>query len=192
MIQKRKTKTKEKKMKENKTNKTDVQIGLALAGKILQETGNALSEKEETNSEQKESVFPFTLHHRWWPSKLVEGLNVMDQQFSLRIDMGDKIVQLDSNFPIDQSENKVFLSENIDRTWLDKGSTVEKIITPLHTDVTKLDTSWLSLLDSGEATLLEQTDDTLKIALKSGKFDKTLVFNRGEDTYGLWFLDESN
>jgi len=180
-------------LKENKTShNTDVQIGLALAGKILQETGNALSGKDGSDDDQKESVFPFTLHHRWWPSKLVEGLNVMDQQFSLRIDTGYKIMQLDSNFPIDQSENKVFLSENIDRTWLEKGSTVEKIITPLHTDVTKLDTSWLSLIDSGEATLLEQTDDTLKIALKSGKIDKTLVFRKGEDTYGLWFLEESN
>ena len=146
--------------------------------------------KDNPNPNIKESIFDFTLHHRWWPARLCEGVSVMDQKFDLRIDMKDRILQVSSNQPLEASNDKVILAENLDRTWQNKGATVEKLIEVMPTDITKTDISWLSKLDSGKAELIESTDNLFKFKLISEKIDKVIVLKRESEHNMLWSLSE--
>jgi len=153
----------------------------------------AMKFSDNKNPNIKESTkvvdFTFTLHHRWWPSKLVEGKMDMPQKFELRIDKIDSVLEIITNADIiGQSEFITYIKESQNRDSFKIGESVQRVISPLDTDISKKDISWMHLVDKGSAKMIESTDILVSIELKGDKLSGVIDLHRTEKDHNYWVL----
>jgi len=137
---------------------------------------------EMFNINSKEAVFDFVLQHHYWKNKV--------GHYDLLIDLKESTLLhyiLECN-PLEESEITFTEKQLEDKTWMDRGRTVESIKPLTPGNPTKDIPAWIGVIDSGKVKILENSDNAKDVFFEGKFLQGNWKASKDNDLATLWTL----